>query len=87
MWKAIDPQDLAALKVQHELADAWNKLAASADSPIGPETEVHILPSIQHAVELVEKENREGDRTDVLVTGSLHLIGGIFEVAQLEFAL
>jgi folylpolyglutamate synthase len=87
MWKAIDPKDLVALKVQHELADAWQKLAESPASPVGSDTQVHILPSIQHAVELVEKVNGDAGQTDVLVTGSLHLIGGIFEVAQLEFAL
>lgn len=87
MWKAVDPQDLASLKVQHELAEAWKVLAESSDSPVGKDTSVHILPSIQHAVELVQQVNKSGPDADVLVTGSLHLIGGVFEVANLEFAL
>lgn len=53
-------------------------------------TTVHVLPSIQDAVNIVtkvahEEPGREG--VDVLVAGSLHLVGGVFEVAKLQFAL
>ncbi|KAM0790828.1 hypothetical protein ACM66B_004673 [Microbotryomycetes sp. NB124-2] len=74
---AIDPTDLTKLTVQHELADAWQDLT-STSLPTSS-ARVDILPSIQDAVELVRKENVQ----DVLVTGSLHLIGGVMEVAEL----
>lgn len=85
----MQSRDNESLAVQHDLAKAWAKLADRADSTVSKSAQVHVLPSIQHAVELVAKVNNEGqDReTDVLVTGSLHLIGGVFEVAGLKYAL
>ncbi|KAK4050828.1 Folylpolyglutamate synthetase [Microbotryomycetes sp. JL201] len=74
---AVDPSDLSNLKVQHELSDAWQDLTATT-LPTSS-AKIHILSSIQDAVELVRKENVK----DVLVTGSLHLIGGVMEVAEL----
>ncbi|KAK4050744.1 Folylpolyglutamate synthetase [Microbotryomycetes sp. JL221] len=74
---AIDASDLSNLTVQHELADAWQDLT-STTLPTSA-AQVHILPSIEDAVELVRREECK----DVLVTGSLHLIGGVMEVAQL----
>jgi folylpolyglutamate synthase len=83
----VDDEDLAELKVQHELAEAWHKLAKSPDSGIKTATKVHVLPSIQDAIALVESKREGEEPVDVLVSGSLHLVGGIFEVAKLEFAL
>lgn len=88
--KATDEKDLAELTVQHELAEAWRKLASASGAKVSTKTEIHVLPSIQHAVNQIAKRNEEdgsGSGVDVLVTGSLHLIGGVFEVAKLDFAL
>lgn len=88
--KAVSEDDLAHLKVQHELAEAWKSLSKSTESEISSSTQVHILPSIQHAVNVIEElanENKEDQRVNVLVAGSLHLVGGVFEVAKLQFAL
>ena len=54
-----------------------------------PGTQVHILPSIQHAVDVIEgvSNEKQDQGVDVLVAGSLHLVGGVFEVAKLQFAL
>jgi folylpolyglutamate synthase len=71
--KAVDPSDLSALTVQRELQQAWNGL-------VGDEShgQVQILPSIQHAIEIVESQDKkEGADSHVLVTGSLHLVGGV----------
>lgn len=44
---------------------------------------IHVLPSIQHAVNLVHGL-RGLAQVDVLVSGSLHLVGGVIEVAGLS---
>lgn len=75
---AIDPDDLAALATQRALRDAWLALNPGFDAE-----RVHAVPSIQHAVNIV----RELGEKRVLVAGSLHLVGGVMEVAGLQDAL
>ncbi|WWD17944.1 hypothetical protein CI109_102389 [Kwoniella shandongensis] len=77
--KAIDPNDLSQLATQNALRDAWLRLNPS----FSPER-VHAVASIQHAVKIVR--DLEGEK-QVLVAGSLHLVGGIMEVAGLQDAL
>ncbi|GJE84386.1 FolC bifunctional protein [Phanerochaete sordida] len=74
--KNVHGHDLVALKVQHELADAWRTLL-----PSFPADRLHVLPSVEHAVNIVRQEPQP---VDVLVAGSLHLVGGIIEVAGLK---
>jgi folylpolyglutamate synthase len=77
---AIPTDDLAQLRTQQELASAWSSLI-----PSFPSSKIHVLPSIEHAVKEIEKiETNSSERTKVLVTGSLHLVGGIIEVAGLS---
>ena len=80
--KALSETDLAQLKTQNELASAWRSLV-----PSFPVDRVHVLPSIEHAVKIVREQEASG-KVDVLVTGSLHLVGGVIEVSRLaEVAL
>jgi len=67
------------LKTQQELADAWTSLV-----PSFPKEHVHVLPSVEHAVSIAREEANKGRPVEVLVTGSLHLIGGLIEVAGLS---
>ncbi|TBU49597.1 FolC bifunctional protein [Dichomitus squalens] len=77
---ALSTDDKLYLKTQHELADTWSSLV-----PSFPKDNVHVLPSIEHAVNVVRKLNVSGDKpVDVLVAGSLHLVGGVIEVAGLS---
>ncbi|ORY22822.1 Mur ligase [Naematelia encephala] len=76
--KAIDPNDLSQLLTQTALRDAWLKLNTSF-----PPDRVHAVPSIEHAVNIV----RSLGTKQVLVAGSLHLVGGVMEVAGLQAAL
>ena len=76
--KAIDPDDLSALATQNALRDAWLRLNPNFDPK-----KVHAKGSIQEAVEIAR---RLGER-DVLVAGSLHLVGGVMSVAELDNAL
>lgn len=75
---AIDPNDLSALATQTQLADAWRKVNPDYGG------EVHVVPSIEHAVKIVRAT--EGTPA-ALVAGSLHLVGGVMEVAGLQDAL
>lgn len=74
------------LRLQRELSEAWSSLA-----PGFPSSNIYALPSIEHAVGVVkdlEGSADEGVQLDVLVTGSLHLVGGMIEMAGLsEIAL
>lgn len=80
--RALSNTDLVNLTTQHELATAWSQLI-----PQFPSAAIHVLPSIEHAIRTVRGLSNAA-RIDVLVTGSLHLVGGIIEVAGLaSFAL
>jgi folylpolyglutamate synthase len=48
---------------------------------VGPETQVNVVPSIEEALDLA-REVLSGKEGMVLVTGSLHLVGGVVEVLQ-----
>ncbi|KAG8218628.1 FolC bifunctional protein [Butyriboletus roseoflavus] len=64
--------------VQDQLKLAWSSIVKEF-----PVDAVHSLPSIEHAIRKV-REHAGTRRTDILVTGSLHLIGGVIEVAGLS---
>ena len=74
------PEDeLKYLSTQHELAQAWKTLA-----PEFPQEHIHVLPSIEHALRIAKHVSDEAGAIDVLVAGSLHLVGGMIEVAGLS---
>jgi folylpolyglutamate synthase len=62
-------EDVGSLKVQHELKCSWEQL--SKDS------EAYVVPSIEEAVETIRSWTGE---KEVFVTGSLHLIGGLYVI-------
>jgi folylpolyglutamate synthase len=66
------------MKIQTELAEAWSTLA-----PSFPKSSIHVLPSIEHAIRTVHGLQTSDRPVSVLVTGSLHLVGGVIEVAGL----
>ncbi|KAF8914042.1 Mur ligase [Gymnopilus junonius] len=78
--KAISKSDLEGLKTQQSLGSSWSSLF-----PTFPSDHIHVLPSIEHAVRLVETiQSVRSSAAKVLVTGSLHLVGGLIEVAALS---
>lgn len=91
---AVDPSSLSTLSVQHELADAWTDL--SSTSLPTASAQVHVLGSIEEAVQLVRQARGGGggqgegeaevEVEECLVTGSLHLVGGVMEVAGLRIS-
>ncbi|KAF9476496.1 FolC bifunctional protein [Pholiota conissans] len=81
--KALSDSELAELKAQYALASAWASLF-----PSFPGENIHVLPSIEHAVQVVEKvQICSGVPARTLVAGSLHLVGGVVEVAGLSDAV
>lgn len=70
------------LVVQNNLAKTWNELS--------PATEVHVFSTIENAVDFVRDLAGNKDTglsatekfVSVLVTGSLHLVGGMLEVLE-----
>ena len=67
--------DVHSLRVQHELAKAWDG--------IDPQAQVHVVSTIEEAVNKA-RELADGQTTEVLATGSLHLVGGLIEVLESE---
>lgn len=61
--------DVGSLRVQYELKTAWE--AFSKD------TEAFVISTIEEAVDLIR--SWKGDK-EIFVTGSLHLVGGVFVV-------
>ncbi|KZW04125.1 FolC bifunctional protein [Exidia glandulosa HHB12029] len=67
------------LKTQRELAESFAELF-----PAFPAEQVIATPSIEHAIKSVHSLLAEGTEVQVLVCGSLHLVGGVIEVAGLS---
>ena len=71
------------LTTQNELAEVWLSLIPGFFT-----SHVHMLPSIQHAVKVTRSLQGQRMSLDILVCGSLHLVGGVLEIADLaEIAL
>ena len=74
---AVDP---TSLDVQREIAEGWAELMETRQPALT--AEVHVLGSVQEAVETVRGLKTGSEEVEVLVTGSLLLIGGLMEVAK-----
>ncbi|KAF8351330.1 Mur ligase [Amanita rubescens] len=76
---AVPTETLTTLAVQHQLASSWSSLM-----PSFPPSHIHVLPTIEDAVQLTRSINTNPKiPIKVLVTGSLHLVGGLIEAAGL----
>lgn len=71
---AVDSKDLEELTTQHELAAAWAELTNEASTESSG-AKVHVVGSIEEAVTI--SRNLASPQVEVLVTGSLHLVGGV----------
>lgn len=69
-----DKEDVSKLTIQKGFANFWGKVDQSAA--------VHILGSIQEAVEFVETCAQANGNTEIFVTGSIHLVGGIISIVE-----
>ena len=66
------------LTTQNELAEGWLSLIPGFSN-----SHVHMLPLIQHAVEVAQSLQGQRKLLDILVCGSLHLVGSVIEIADL----
>jgi len=66
-----DPDAITALTVQNALSRAWKD--------VDREAQTHVVKTIEEAVGVVR--SLDGD-VHVLITGSLHLVGGVLEVLE-----
>lgn len=70
-------QAAQALEVQNRLAQTW--------SDLDPKTHVQVMGSINEAVQWVrDVAGTQEKQVPVLVTGSVHLVGGFLEVLEME---
>ncbi|PYH76009.1 FolC protein [Aspergillus uvarum CBS 121591] len=77
MNQNVDPDAIQNLSLQRELAQTWKEL--------NPGDKVICLPSIEAAVDharAIARENRELKETEIFVTGSFHLVGGLLSILQ-----
>lgn len=75
---AVDP---SSLDIQREIADGWAQLIQQRQIEPEQQPKVQVLGSIEDAVKQVRGLAKDGQEVEVLVTGSLILIGGLMEVA------
>ncbi|KAF7983921.1 hypothetical protein HWV62_18308 [Athelia sp. TMB] len=78
---AVSTTDEERLTTQQELASAWSTL-----KPTFPVSHMHVVPTIEHAVKTIDAIGQQAGSAGVyaLVTGSLHLVGGLIEAASLS---
>ncbi|KAK2775532.1 Folylpolyglutamate synthetase [Emmonsiellopsis sp. PD_33] len=69
-----DPKALQNLSLQRQLADTWQELDNN--------TQTRALASVEEAVDYVREISNEVGETQILVTGSLRLIGGVLSVLE-----
>ncbi|MCJ1448173.1 MAG: Folylpolyglutamate synthetase [Stictis urceolatum] len=80
-----DARDVEDLKAQKEMAEAWTRIYERDGHVV--EGSVKVVGTIEEAVRLCRDIangscEREGDRAEVFVTGSLHLVGGVLDVLE-----
>ena len=63
-----DPNELKSFKTQNSCADLWKTLDG--------QTDISVVYSVEEAVRRVEFISGIHGRVQILVTGSLHLVGG-----------
>ena len=69
-----DETAIKTMSVQRAFAEAWTKLDSTA--------EVTVLPSIEDALEYVQKLQDPSGMVQIFVTGSTHLIGGMLALLE-----
>ncbi|EHY56144.1 Folylpolyglutamate synthase [Exophiala dermatitidis] len=67
-------QAVKELTVQKRFAEVW----AEADKM----AKIHVTSTIQEAVELAQALSDEPEATEILVTGSIHLVGGVLALLE-----
>jgi folylpolyglutamate synthase len=69
-----DETAIKTMSAQKAFAEAWTKLDSTA--------EVTVLPSIEGALEYVQKIQGPSGMVQIFVTGSAHLVGGVLALLE-----
>ena len=72
MSVGTDPEALKKLTVQKQLARAW--IDQVPTTPV-----LHVIPTVEEAIAIITSLSYKAP-VQVLVTGSLHLVGALLEV-------
>lgn len=75
-----DPEAIKKLTVQHAFAERWAQLDPKADVSVVPTIEESINQARANGKD--EKSLAEGETVQVLITGSLHLVGGALGILE-----
>ena len=78
----FDPKDIGSMKVQEAFAKRWLEL--------DPACKVTTMPTIEQAIDSVRDirdSSKSPDKTQVFITGSLHLVGGALGILDEADAL
>lgn len=68
------------LTLQKNLAESWRQLNSSIDNH-----ETHVFLSIEESVKwIIEYYQQTNRKIQVLITGSLHLVGGVMAVLNID---
>lgn len=68
------------LTLQKNLAESWSQLNSSIDN-----YETHVFLSIEESVKwIIEYYQQTNREIQVLITGSLHLVGGVMAVLNID---
>lgn len=73
----FDPKQIQNMTMQRRFADKWSSLDPGAD--------VRVMPTIEDAVAFARRLGDGllgGEKLQVFVTGSLHLVGGVLGVLE-----
>ncbi|KAF7559376.1 hypothetical protein G7046_g4772 [Stylonectria norvegica] len=78
----FDPMEIEKMTVQRSFADKWTAMA--------PDAKVMAMPTIEQSIDyarLVGDGLKDGEKAQVFITGSLHLVGGALEILEKADAL
>jgi folylpolyglutamate synthase len=71
------------LTFQKKLAESWNLLNSSINDQINSKT--HVFSSVEGSIKwIIEHYQQTNREIQVLITGSLHLIGGVMTVLDID---
>jgi len=66
------------------MAETWKGLVIKPKNT-GHACDTHVLPTIEHAINWITEYSKRTDASlQVLVTGSLHLIGGTMAILEID---
>jgi folylpolyglutamate synthase len=74
----VDPKEIDEMKVQQELAKVWRELDPDAFTTVTRS----IQDAIQSARGIAKSFSDSSQDVMVLITGSLHLVGGAIEILE-----